>query len=68
MILLRKVNFAFVIPNPILNCSYVVLNFWTNLNLVLMKLFLLKKCVYVFDYRLFKRNSFSRHKRYFCFC
>ena len=41
IILLRKVNFAFMIPNPSLNCSYVVLNFWPNLSLViLIKLFL----------------------------
>ena len=26
-ILLRKLNFAFMIPNPRLDCSYVVLNF-----------------------------------------
>ena len=40
-ILLRKVNFAFMMPNPSLDCSYVVLNFWANLNLVvLIKLFL----------------------------
>ena len=26
-ILLRKVNFDFMIPNPSLDCSYVVLNF-----------------------------------------
>ena len=29
-ILLRKVNFVFMIPNPSLDCSYVVLNFWPN--------------------------------------
>ena len=41
IILLRKVNFAFMIPNPSLDCSYVVLNFWPNLSLViLIKLFL----------------------------
>ena len=40
-ILLRKVNFAFVIRNPSLDCSYVVLNFWPNLSfVVLTKLFL----------------------------
>ena len=40
-ILLRKVNFAFMISNPILACSYVILNFWPNLSLVvLIKLFL----------------------------
>ena len=40
-ILLRKVNFAFMIPNPSLDCSYVVLNFWPNLSLVvLIELFL----------------------------
>ena len=27
-ILLRKVNFAFMIPNPNLDCYYVVLNFF----------------------------------------
>ena len=26
-ILLRKVNLAFIIPNPSLDCSYVVINF-----------------------------------------
>ena len=42
-ILLRKVNFAFMIPNPSLDCSYVVLNFWPNLShVILLKLFLLK--------------------------
>ena len=36
-------------PNPSLDWSYVVLNFWPNLNLVaLIKLFLLKKSVYVY--------------------
>ena len=40
-ILLRKVNFAFKIPNPSPDCSYVVLKFWPNLSLVvLIKLFL----------------------------
>ena len=42
-ILLRKVNFASMtmIPNPSLDCSCVVLNFWPNLSLVfLIKLFL----------------------------
>ena len=40
-ILLRKTNFAFMIPNPSLDCSYVILNFWANLSLVvLIKLFL----------------------------
>ena len=39
-ILLGKVNFAFMIPNPNLDCSYVVLNFCPNLSLVLIKLFL----------------------------
>ena len=39
--LLRKVNIAFMIQNPSLDCSYVVLNFWANLSLVvLIKLFL----------------------------
>ena len=43
-ILLRKANFAFMIPNPCLDCSYVVLNFWPNLSLVvLIKLFLKKE-------------------------
>ena len=44
-ILLRKVKFAFMIPNPSrLDCSDVVLNFWPNLSLaVLIKLFLQKK-------------------------
>ena len=42
--LLRIVNFAFMILNPILDYSYVVLNFWANLSLsVLIKLFFLKK-------------------------
>ena len=36
---LKKVNFAFMIPNPSLDCSYL-LNFWANLSLVLMKSFL----------------------------
>ena len=46
IILLRKVNFALMIPNPSLDCSYVVLNFWANLSLdVLIKLFLQKKPV-----------------------
>ena len=41
IISLRKVNFAFMIPNPSLDCSYVVLNFWANLSLVvLIKFFL----------------------------
>ena len=41
IILLRKVNFASMIPNPCLDCSYVVLNFWPYLNLVaLIKSFL----------------------------
>ena len=35
-ILLRKLNFAFMIPNPRLDCSYVVLNFWPNLSLVVL--------------------------------
>ena len=35
-ILLRKVNFAFMIANPSLDCSYVVLNFWPNLSLVVL--------------------------------
>ena len=39
-VLLRKVNFAFMIPNPSLDCSYAVLNFWPNLSLVPIKLFL----------------------------
>ena len=40
-ILLRKVNFSFAIPNLSLDCSYVVLNSWPNLSLVvLVKLFL----------------------------
>ena len=39
-ILLRKVNFALMIPNPSLDCSYIFLNFWANLSLVdLLKLF-----------------------------
>ena len=39
--LLRKVNFAFMIPNPSLDFSYVVLIFWPNSSLViLIKLFL----------------------------
>ena len=39
--ILRKVNFAFTIPNPSLGCSYIVLNVWPNLSLVvLIKLFL----------------------------
>ena len=41
IILLRKVNFALMIPNPNLDCSYVVLIFWSNLSLVvLIELFL----------------------------
>ena len=44
IILLRKVNFAFTIPSPRLDCSHVVLNFWPNLSLiVLIKLFLYNK-------------------------
>ena len=31
---LRKLDFALVIPNPSLDCSYVVLNFWPNLSFV----------------------------------
>ena len=47
IIFLREVNFALMIPNPSLDCSYVVLNFWPNLSLVvLIKLFLYKKSVY----------------------
>ena len=35
-----------MIPNPSLDCSYVVLKFWPNLSLVvLIKLFLLKRRV-----------------------
>ena len=30
-----------MIPNPSLGCSYVVLNFWANLSLVLKKVFCL---------------------------
>ena len=42
--LLRIVNFAFMILNPVLDYSYVVLNFWANLSFsVLIKLFFLKK-------------------------
>ena len=39
---LRKItlDFTFTIASPSLDCSYVVLNFWQNLNLVLIKLFL----------------------------
>ena len=38
---------TFMIPNLNLYCSYVVLNFWPNLSLVLIKLFLYKKaCVH----------------------
>ena len=41
VILLREINLALMIPNPSLDCSYVVLNFWPNLSLVvLIKLFL----------------------------
>ena len=43
VIILRKVNFALMIPNPSLDCSYVVLSFWPNLSLVLKKLFWLIK-------------------------
>ena len=40
----EKNNFAFMIPNPSLDCSCVVLNFWPNLSLVvLIKLFFKKK-------------------------
>ena len=35
-ILLRKVNFALMIPNPSLDCSYVVLKFRANLSLVVL--------------------------------
>ena len=34
--LLRKVNFPFMIPNPSLNCFFVVLNFWPYLSLVVL--------------------------------
>ena len=46
--LLRKANFAFMIQNPSLDCSYVVLNFWANLSLVVSsyKIVLIKKSVY----------------------
>ena len=48
VILLRKVDFALMIPYTSLDCSYVVLHFWPNLSLVLIKLFLYKnKCVLV---------------------
>ena len=36
VILLRKVGFALMIPNPSLDCSYVVLNFWPNLSIVIL--------------------------------
>ena len=43
---LKQVNFVFMIPNPSLDCSYVVLNFWPNLSLVLIyKIVLVKKRV-----------------------
>ena len=35
-ILLREVNFALMIPNPSLDCSYVVLNFWAHLSLIVL--------------------------------
>ena len=45
-ILLRKLNFALMIPNPSLDCSYVVLNFRANYSrVVLIKLFFKKKRV-----------------------
>ena len=38
-----------MIPNPILDCSYVVFNFWPSLSLVvLVKLFLQRKVCMVF--------------------
>ena len=41
---LKKKKFAFIIPNPSLDCFLLVLNFWSNLSLVvLIKLFLHKK-------------------------
>ena len=43
-ILLRKANFALMIPIPSSHCSYVVFNFWANLSrVVLIKLFFKKK-------------------------
>ena len=36
IILLRKVNFAFMIPNPSLDCYCALLNFWPNLSLVVL--------------------------------
>ena len=46
-ILLKKSKLAFIIPNPSLDCSYVVLTFWPNLSLVvLIKLFQKDKSMY----------------------
>ena len=43
-ILLRKLNFPLMIPNPSLEYSYVVLNLWPNLSfVVLIKLLLAYK-------------------------
>ena len=48
-----------MIPNPSLDCSYVVLNFWPNSSLVvLIKLFLEKKRVF---YETFHGLYFMRH-------
>ena len=52
IILLRKVNFAFMIPNPSLDCSYV-LNFWPNLSLVLINCSYKKR-------RVFPKNKISK--------
>ena len=46
-ILLRKVNFAFMIQNPSLDCSYVIFNFWLNsCELRSYKIVLIKRSVY----------------------
>ena len=36
LLIIRKLNFPFMNPNPSLDCSYVVLNFWSNLSLVVL--------------------------------
>ena len=36
LLILRKLNFPFMNPNPSLDYSYVVLNFWSNLSLVVL--------------------------------
>ena len=59
--LLRKVNFAFMIQNPSLDCSHVVLNFWLNLSPVaLIKLFFMKKKACIIETAVFRQSVYAR--------